>query len=165
MEKDIRLSFRYSEDEYVEAVQMYYFKNNVLRIYILAASILACFGLYYLFINIHPLLGLILVILGVFIYAVSIYIIMINPRKFYKSQPLLKAELYFTFMEDGVLFQLKDDIKELNWDYYSNYIENKKYIYLIYGKKLFTIIPKRAINNDTKIKKLKVLLENNIRKI
>lgn len=165
MEKDMRINFRYSEDEYVEAVQMYYFKNIVLRIYILAASILACFGLYYLFINIHPLLGLILVILGVFIYAVSIYIIMINPRKFYKSQPQLKAELYFTFMEDGVLFQLKDDIKELAWDYYSNYIENKKYIYLIYGKKLFTIIPKRTFNSDTKIKKLKVLLKNNIRKI
>ncbi|MGH4137822.1 YcxB family protein [Clostridium sp.] len=161
MEKDVRINFRYSEDEYVAAVQWYYFKNQLIRIYILVASIFVCTGLYFLFLGKKPVVGLVLVISGALIYILYVYIVMLNPRKFFKTQSKLKEELFFTFTEEGVLFKFGEEAKNLKWNYYSGYKENKNYFYLIYGKNLFTIIPKRSFKNDAKITKLRKLLNTN----
>ena len=62
-------------------------------------------------------------------------------------------------MLSAIIASLKDIKSDIDWNYYKDFIETPNTVLLLYGKKQYSVIPKKAFDN-TELGNFILLLKN-----
>jgi hypothetical protein len=76
----------------------------------------------------------------------------------YRTNPKFSEEYQLTLSAENLHFRTTTIDSTLKWTIYTSFLETSKAFILVYGKRMYTIIPKRALDNETKIHELRELL-------
>jgi hypothetical protein len=68
------------------------------------------------------------------------------------------------FDDSNIVMQTQDASAAYNWSFYQAAVEGKTVFILIYGKSLYSIIPKASFQDEAEIEVLRRLLKNNLPK-
>ncbi len=82
----------------------------------------------------------------------------------WKSNPKFREEYQLTITPEHLHFRTETIDSTLKWTHYSSYLETSKAFILIYGKRMYTVIPKRALASPEQPEQLRNLLRNAIRR-
>lgn len=164
MEKSLNLKFKYSEEEYAEAVKWYYSKSLNIKIDVIVSVILIFFGSIFWISGNESILNKILILLGCILLLMMIFVLYVNPKRAFKQEPKFRDEYTLIFSDEGIKFQTEHINSIIAWNHYSQIKENKDFFYLIYGKYMFTIIPKRAFIDEKGEELFRKLVEGKLEK-
>jgi len=78
----------------------------------------------------------------------------------FRTNPKFQEEYRLTLTTESLHFRTATIDSTLKWTMYTGFIETSRAFILVYGKRMYTIIPKRALDNDTKIHEIRELLSN-----
>jgi len=76
----------------------------------------------------------------------------------FRTNPKFQEEYQLTLSSENLHFRTTTIDSTLKWTMYTDFLETSKAFILVYGKRMYTIIPKRALDNDTKIHEIRELL-------
>lgn len=65
-------------------------------------------------------------------------------RWFFRRNPKFRETYRLTFSEEGIHFQTASIDSQIAWTHYSRVVEGREVILLIYGTRMYTVIPTRA---------------------
>lgn len=164
MEKSLNLKFKYSEKEYAEAVRWYYSKSLNIKVDIIISVILIFLGSLFWISGNDTSLNKILVLLGFILLLMILYVLYVNPKRAFKQEPKFRDEYNLSFNDERILFKTEHINSTIDWNHYSIVKENKDFFYLIYGKYMFTIIPKRTFMSKKDEEIFRKLVEEKIEK-
>ena len=77
----------------------------------------------------------------------------------YRYDPKYKERYQLTLSQNHLHFRTANINSVINWTHYNKYFETSKAFILVYGKMMYTIIPKRAIRNKDQLNYLRDLLD------
>lgn len=144
----ITLRFTYDKDEYLRAVRLHYRKKmGVTRDIVIA--VLCGAAAVWLFVteglSVWSLVaaGGFLALLGVVCSA-----LVVVPRIIYADSAKLGNEYELTFRHEGIHFKTRDIDSHIDWELYDNWIEDDEFFILYYGKRNFSVVPKRAFSEN-----------------
>ena len=163
MQTSININFKYTEKEYANAVKLYYMKSSRIVFDFIIAVTLIIIGSLLQFNNPKSVINIFIVVAGVLFLLILIYAIYINPKRIFRSEPKFKYEYFLSFSNDGVIFKTEHINSNLQWNHYVKFSESKEFYYLVYGRFMFTIIPKRAFENKSIEEEFKKLLIDKIK--
>jgi hypothetical protein len=164
MEKALNLKFKYSEKEYAEAVKWYYSKSLNIKVDIIISVILILLGSLLWITGNDSIFNKILVLLGCILLLMMIFVLYVNPKRAFKQEPKFRDEYSLGFKDEGIIFETEHINSTIAWNHYSQVKENKDFFYLIYGKYMFTIIPKRTFASKKDEELFRKLVEEKIEK-
>jgi hypothetical protein len=72
-------------------------------------------------------------------------------RMYFKSNPKFRERYHLRFAEDGIHFKTTSIDSTLSWGHYSRFLEGDRVFLLVYGKQMYTVIPKSAFKDATRI--------------
>jgi hypothetical protein len=82
----------------------------------------------------------------------------------WRTNPKFKEEYQLTITPEHLHFKTATIDSTLKWTHYSNYIETSKAFILIYGQRMYSVIPKRALTGSEQPEQLRALLNNAIQR-
>ncbi len=164
MEKSLCLKFKYSEKEYAEAVKWYYSQSLNIKLDVVISVILICFGSILWISGSESILNKLLVLLGCILLLMIVFALYVNPKRTFRQEPKFRDEYNLRFNDEGILFETEHINSTIAWNHYSQAKENKDFFYLIYGKYMFTIIPKRAFMNKEEEEEFRKLVVGRLEK-
>ena len=144
---DLILQFKYTEDEYVSAVQSYYARTFHIWTYLIALGVVLLASLYLWFSTGEPV---VIFGLSVFLLIVALPLIFyfVTPRTTFRREPHFHDLYWLHFSEEEIEFKTEHVNSNLEWSLYQKVWENKNFYLLFYGERLFTIIPKRVFESE-----------------
>ena len=154
----INIQYVPQQADIIEAVKLYnrfsklYWFNKVLGL------ILALLGCLELFLFHNGLLAFPFILFGATEILGIQFLHYIRSWFSFWRNPKFKMHYQLTFDDDGLTSCSEAGTSQLNWSYFSHYLENDKVILLIYGKGLFTVIPKRAFLTEAELQLFSELL-------
>jgi len=80
----------------------------------------------------------------------------------YRANPKFHDEVQLTLTPDGIHFRTSMIDSTLKWTLYSDYFETDRVFILIYGERMYTVIPKRALDGDAQVHEIRELLSSAI---
>lgn len=83
-------------------------------------------------------------------------------RVMFRANPKFHEEHELTFSDSGIHFKTNTIDSQINWDHYSKVIESPHIFLLIYGKMMYSVIPKRAFAGGEKLEAFRSLLSKHI---
>jgi hypothetical protein len=143
----MKLTYKYSEREFRAAMNQNLNMKRLVFDVIVAIGLLV-YGLYLLTINSDELLAAFMVVISILFVFILLARIFIVPRVVFRREPKYKEEYELIFNEDEILFTAGGLNSTIQWDFYKSIKETKDFIYLMYAKNGYSIIPKRTFNNN-----------------
>jgi hypothetical protein len=140
----VELSFTYTEDEYVEAARLFFSRAYDAKFQLYLGLVVLAGGLFigWLAGDVY-ITGLVLFV-GLLLLARRRYVNSTLPRSYFRSNPKFRDPYQLTFSDEGIVFRSKDVESRLGWDFYTGVWETGDFYFLVYGKDLFSLIPKRV---------------------
>ena len=86
----------------------------------------------------------------------------IQPKLIYKQNEKYKSEFYFEFNENGFTSKVNDATSDIQWSFYSSYIENDNFILLYYAKNCFTFFPKSIFKTNHELNYFLDIIHNKL---
>lgn len=163
MENTIGVRFKYMEKEYKDAIKWYYLKSKTIKFDFLAGIVLILAGTFLLSVDKKSIMGIASLGGGIGFIAMLINGIMINPGKQFKKIDKLQQEYYLNFGENRIMFITDNKNSTISWKHYARYKENDQFFYLIYGKLLFTIVPKKGFKSKEDEQKFRNLVATKLK--
>jgi hypothetical protein len=80
----------------------------------------------------------------------------------FQRNPKFREEYYLTFSRENIHFRTVSLDSTLQWTHYERVIESPDLFLLMYGKGLYTLIPKRAFNSNEEMKAFRALVSHAI---
>ena len=80
----------------------------------------------------------------------------------FRANPKFREEYQLTLTREGLRFKTASIESTLKWTHYSDFFETDKAFILVYGKRMYTVIPKRALEGDTQLSEIRQLLSTSI---
>lgn len=80
----------------------------------------------------------------------------------FRRNPKFREEYHLTFSRDNVHFKTASLDSTLQWTHYERVIETPDLFLLMYGKGLYTLIPKRCLTSNEDINTFRSLLDQTI---
>lgn len=80
-----------------------------------------------------------------------------NARRKWEREPFYQIEHIVSVSEDGVEYQMGQTKSTLNWLYYQRLLESPTAFLLVYGNDSFSLMPKRAFENQEMIDRFREL--------
>jgi hypothetical protein len=157
-ERELRLSFTYTEDEYTSAVRFFFTRDSDprFRAY-LGLGFFACALLIaWLAGNIYVAAAVLLP--GLVVIARYWHGYWALPRSYFRGNPKFRDPYELTFSDDGLLFRSKGVESRLAWDFYTKVLETPEHFFLVYGKQMFSLLPKRVLRERGEEAALRELL-------
>ena len=149
MEAPIKIEFDPRVEEHVSASRLYYSKlSKWAKIDKVVALLLVLFGTALVIlvgIQWWTLIWFVLAALEFF------NLLSIDPlvvRWQFKGTPKFKERNTLTFDDEGIHFQTPTIDARLRWETYNRMLENTEVFLLIYGKRMYSVIPKRAFKDE-----------------
>ena len=162
----VRLSFQYSEEEYLAAVRSYFWRSTphqtwLITIYVLvSASLVVLVSLMGFSLPIWAYL----VLIGIAGVALFHGFVVDRPRAYFRGDPKFRDEYHLTFTDAGVEFHTQNMSSMIAWNFYSGMGENERFYFLTYGTYIYTlsIIPKRAFQSSNQEIIFRQMLRRNL---
>jgi hypothetical protein len=158
----VQISFDKCVAEHIAADRLYYQSTTFANVdkVVSAALVLAGCLLVYAF-------GVTWWTLAPFLLAVLEWFNLLSPRPlvrryWFKQNPKFLETYHLTLHDAGIHFLTDSIDAQIKWDHYSNVIENDRMYLLIYGKGMYTIIPKRAFANVDDVTRFHALIDEHI---
>jgi len=157
-EGPLELSFTYTEDEYVSAARFFFTRGVELkfRLY-LSLGFFAC-ALLIGWLAFDVYVTAMVLIPGLLVLARYWYVYSAQPRSYFRSNPKFRDPYELTFSDEGVLFRSKGVESRLAWDFYTSVLETPEHFFLVYGKDMFSLLPKRVFRDRRQESALRELL-------
>ena len=83
-------------------------------------------------------------------------------RVHFSSNPKFREHYRLRFGEDNIHFRTATIDSRLAWSHYTRVLESDRVFLLVYGKRMYTVIPKRAFPNDAEIGRFRDLVRRRI---
>ncbi len=83
-------------------------------------------------------------------------------RYVFKHNPKFRENYHLTFEEDAIHFQTPTIDSRVRWDHFDSFLEDDRLFLLIYGTRMYSIIPKRAFRSETEQREFRSLIARKI---
>ena len=154
----MKLSFKYTRNEYIKSRRNYLFMNKIIKkTDLILVGLLGLFTLYLFLNNGFSTMFIILCILLFILLAIFSVLYIFQPGMFYDKIDKFKQQYYLEFKDNKIFFRTDDISSELEWNFYEALWENDDFFYIIHSKEMYTLIPKRVFNNEMEMIEFKKL--------
>ena len=162
MSETINLTYKYTESEYVSAARFFYTRTLHTKLNLFISVIAIFSGLVGVLLAGDSLLWSLLMFAGFLVLFFSYYAHFVTPRLHYQRNPKLREQYHLQFSEDGLVFRSKELESRLEWSFYSKVWETPQFYFLLYGKDMFTLIPKRVFSSREQEASFRSMLKRKI---
>ena len=154
----LRISFTYTEDEYISAARFYFGRGRDLKFLLyLWLGFFACALLVaWLAFSAYVLAAVLLP--GLLLAARYWYGFSAQPRSHFRNNPKFREPYELTLSDEGLLFRSAGVESRLAWDFYTSVLETPEHFFLVYGKDMYSLLPKRALRDRRQESALRELL-------
>ncbi len=83
-------------------------------------------------------------------------------RYFFKHNPKFRETYHLTFSDGGIQFKTESMESKLSWSMYKRVLENDTIVLLIYGTRMYAVIPKRAFSDSSQLAEFMELVRRRI---
>ncbi len=140
----IVLSFRYEEIDYVRALRAHYATVLRLRLDLIVCAFSVAAGAYLCTRPDHRILGILLLGLVALFVSMLVVAFLVIPRRVFRQEPKFRDDYSLTFTPEGIEFRTAHINSRVEWGFYTHgLIDDYSYI-LYYGKRQFSVVPKRV---------------------
>jgi hypothetical protein len=157
----ITVEFRYLQEDYLQAVRAHQRANlglgNLLSIPI--GAVAAAYFWHSQEYHWIAVLGMFTAAAFSVLYLAAFFIV---PLIFFRSEPKFKDEYSLEFTDDGIHFKTSNLDSRINWSLYSSVRITRTAYVLYYGRRHFTVIPKRVFKSDAEQERFVGLIESKI---
>jgi hypothetical protein len=161
--KQIKLEFHYSEDEYLAASRLYllHSSTSLIRLvlfFVLVTGLLLMLPLLFdVDLPVWEILSLTALVEGALLYNVLVK----APRRYFRGDPKFRDMWQMIFSDEGISLKTRQIDSKLAWSLYTRVIEGQSLFLLIYGKdvRTMTLIPKRVFQNKAQETAFRELLK------
>jgi hypothetical protein len=155
----VTVKFENNVDEHVHAAELYYKTTFYYKADKVVAILLLLYGIY------------VTIILGVKWWTVIFIILapvewfnLLSPYKlqarlWFKWNPKFHEAYEISFSEDAIHFKTLTIDSNINWTMYNKMLEDDQIFLMIYGKRMYSVIPKRVFANDDEINAFRKLAQ------
>lgn len=155
----IEVRFQYTEKEYIQASRQYMFMSKLLKKSdIILPFVLLPVSVLYMFLADFNVLSIVICVCACVYLAVIGTLYYLIPKVTYKQNAKFREEYYLAFSEEGIKFQTNTINSDLQWDVYKALLENEEYFYLCQNKQVYSVIPKRAFQDEVQAQQFKELV-------
>jgi YcxB-like protein len=145
--ESLTLRFSYQPGEYVRALRRVQIsKLRALRDAVIAASVVGLAAFLWISEGYSWVVGMMLVSILFFGLLLG-FGVFVLPALVSRSQPKLREPYILRFSDEGVHFRTTGIDSNLSWSLYSSWREDSDFVYLFYGPRHVTILPRRAFSN------------------
>lgn len=81
----------------------------------------------------------------------------------WQINPKFREEYQLSITREDLHFKTPTIDSTLKWTYYSSYLETSKAFILIYGKRMYTVIPKRVLSGPAELDELRAIFKDVIK--
>jgi hypothetical protein len=144
----IRLSFKYTQGEYVKAERQYLFASKAItKTSVVVLALYLLLSLVYFFLSSFTVLSSIFLGIALFAFVAGCTVYFYMPVYKFKQTSKYHEEYNLTFSLEKIEFKTPTIDSELKWDVYSDFWESNDFYFLIQAKRIYTLVPKRAFRN------------------
>lgn len=158
----IHLSFDYTKEEYMRAVRTHYARAYHTGFNFWLGAVVALLGVIMLALGVDALFPTICIALGVVLMALIYVSHFVTPRRHYEANPKLRERYELYFADGGILFRSKGAESRIEWSFYSKVWETAEFYMLVYGKDMFSVIPKRVFRDGAQEKSFREMLRRKL---
>lgn len=156
----VEIEFLYTKEEWIDGRRKFLLQSRTIKkldIMVLAVMIIInVFSVsHYQFSTFNVILGVFTVLFGALLFLLYV----IQPALLYQKGEKYHHPYIIIFNEEDLIFETQGISSVLSWDIYSSYLENSKYFYLMQGKNIYTLIPKRVFASGEDLERFKKLLQ------
>ena len=83
-------------------------------------------------------------------------------RRWFKHNPKFSETYHLALGPSGIHFRTKSIDSRLTWDHYTKVLEDDRLWLLVYGSRMYSVIPKRALKSDDEVARFRSLVAQNI---
>lgn len=83
-------------------------------------------------------------------------------RVFFRRNPKFLEKYHLDFSDAGIHFNTATINSQVAWNHYRKMLEDDKVILLIYGTKMYSVIPKRAFRDSSQLEAFSDLVKRHI---
>jgi hypothetical protein len=160
MAQAVTIRFQYTEAEYVAAVREYFDPFRTKLSGVIGALILSL-GIFMGYVSDDSFVPWMLSFFGVVALAVFYRSYYVAPRHWYKAVSG-RGEYTLQYSDAGIVFHSKDMDSTLQWSLYRAVRETDRFYFLVYGKHMFSVIPKRAFTSAEQEEAFRALLRRHL---
>jgi hypothetical protein len=160
--KAVSISFDNCVEEFIAADHLYYQSTLLAKIDKVVAVLLVFGGLLLIYAA-----GLRWWTLIPFLLAILEWFNLLSPRPlviryWFKHNPKLCGTYHLTFTSAGILWKTKSIDSRIAWDQYTRVLEDSRMYLLIYGKRLYSVVPKREFKDEDESTRFRSLVAKHI---
>jgi hypothetical protein len=150
------ITFRPALPDLIHAARAWEGRHWRVARYAVAVGLLACGS--FLLINAERWWGGIFVAFGVLEAFNLLPAAVVRAMIEFHANPKFREEYQLTLTPESLHFCTTTINSTLKWTHYTQFFETQKAFILIYGKRMYTVIPKRALVHDSQLRELRELL-------
>ncbi|MFZ0523246.1 MAG: YcxB family protein [Candidatus Acidiferrales bacterium] len=162
MVSPIPLTFKYSEQDYVQAMRAHYASRLKLRLDAVVAAASALVGIYLSRFPDMRVWGFVLICLSAVLVVMLFLAFVVIPRVVFRREPKFRDEYSLTFSSDGIHFRTVHINSQLEWSLYTRVLVGAHSLVLYHGNNSFTVIPKRVFESAEQLAAFERLIKENI---
>jgi len=83
-------------------------------------------------------------------------------RRWFKHNPKFSETYHLALDRSGIHFRTKSIDSRVTWDHYTKVLEDDRLWLLVYGTRMYSVIPKRALKGDDEVARFRSLVAQNI---
>ncbi|GHV89479.1 hypothetical protein AGMMS50267_18390 [Spirochaetia bacterium] len=168
--EDIYIEYLPKLNEHLEAYSLYESKTHLKIIDKVVSILLIVFGVIILSMSLiygfsisNIMIAILLMVIGIadFMGFIDFGKIVISIQ--FKNNNKLKDIQKIKFRDNGLEYETKGIKSNIKWELYTKYYEGENIFILIYGNRLYSVIPKYALNN--KLELFRNMVDKKIKRI
>ena len=157
----MKITYRLTQADVVHAARAWEGQHWKIARYVVASALFACGG--FLVVSAGLWWGAVFVLVGLLEAFNLLPAAVIRAMIEYRTNPKFREEFQLTLTPEGLHFRTPTIDSRLKWTLYSDFFETSRAFILVYGKRMYTVIPKRALNNDAQLREIRELLSRDRR--
>jgi hypothetical protein len=165
MGSPIRVSFQYSEHDYVRAMRLHYASVLRLKLDIVVIVVVASLGVYELQTPDSRWYGIVSLSLSAVLALLLVAAFWVIPVLAFRREPKFRDEYSLTFSPEGIHFHTAHIDSQIQWSLYSRALVDAYSYVLYYGTRSFSVVPTRVFENADQRAAFDRLLSEKIPKI
>jgi hypothetical protein len=159
----VTIKFKYNFNDLIQGFRIYRKGTLSHKIVIALGIIFILFGIWY-----YLELGFNLSSILLFIFAIILLTDLVRHIRIWlaykRNEQLYTAENEVTFTESAIDLKTPRTEAQNKWTAYSDLLEDKELFLLVYGKWLYSIIPKRAFKDSEELDRVRILFLEHLEK-
>ena len=162
MPEEIALRFRYTEAEWISAVRTYYSRILHLKIDLVVGLVAITAGVTAWILWGYSVANVLIMVGGAVLLIYVFLALVLIPKLSFGRQPKLRDEYSLCFSNQGIRFKTQHIDSNLQWALYTDVWEGPDSYLLLYGKGLFSVVPKRLFESEEQELLFRELLKRHI---